>query len=429
MDAFRLQSESAYRKLLLNTLELETEKRDAEWGGLKPPYCLPRLLYIGQPAVSMTRGGSILLYRMLQKYPVERLRVVEANLGASKSNNRLPGVAYDTLNIAWARLLKTRFHGLYNTYLYAKAAVKSSNHKLDRIVREFRPESILTVFEGNVWLIAASLAERFQLPLHIISHDDWSLGSWFPLLLKPWLLRRFRKVYRSAATRFCVSPYMAQDFKMRFGVPGEVLYPLQPPDVSAPGPQLSKTGNKNKTVLTVAYAGSIYEGYERILFLLAESLEKLGGRLLIYSANSDALYQNGLVRNNIIIRAPVPPNQIIDKLRNEADVLCAAMSFRADHLPAMRAAFPSKLADYTATGLPIIVCGPPTCSLVRWAQENRGTAQIVCEERAEAMQAALRQIIEDDSYRASLAAESWKKGYEFFSHDVVTAQFYRAISK
>ena len=50
--------------------------------------------------------------------------------------------------------------------------------------------------------------------------------------------------------------------------------------------------------------------------------------------------------------------------------------------------FPSKLADYTATGVPLLVMGAVYSSAVRWAREFDGAAAVVVEDDgAEALRA------------------------------------------
>ena len=55
---------------------------------------LPRLLYVGDVPVECSYHGSALLYRLLQKYPVDRLRIIEAGLQASRPDRRLKAVSY-----------------------------------------------------------------------------------------------------------------------------------------------------------------------------------------------------------------------------------------------------------------------------------------------------------------------------------------------
>ena len=58
---------------------------------------LPRVAYIGCVPAERSYHGSLLLYRLLQALPPEKLRVVEGYLGPSQPDRRLPGVAYRAL--------------------------------------------------------------------------------------------------------------------------------------------------------------------------------------------------------------------------------------------------------------------------------------------------------------------------------------------
>ena len=49
---------------------------------------LPRLLYIGDVPVEASYHGSALLYRLLQTYPPDRLRIIEAGLAASQNGSQ-----------------------------------------------------------------------------------------------------------------------------------------------------------------------------------------------------------------------------------------------------------------------------------------------------------------------------------------------------
>jgi hypothetical protein len=57
-------------------------------------------------------------------------------------------------------------------------------------------------------------------------------------------------------------------------------------------------------------------------------------------------------------------------------VLYVPMSFEPDDRPNMEISFPTKLADYTAAALPILIQGPPYCSAVRWSREYPFSAEV-----------------------------------------------------
>ena len=104
------------------------------------------------------------------------------------------------------------------------------------------------------------------------------------------------------------------------------------------------------------------------------------------------------------------------------------MDFDIAHKSNMQAGFPSKLTDYTAIGLPLLICGPPYCSAVRWAKENPGTAEVVSEFNLEVIAKAVSRL-ENPDHRLSLASKVLAKGREFFSHSEVVNLFYAALTK
>lgn len=105
--------------------------------------CLPRLLYIGDVPVESTVAGSALLYRLLQKYPVEKLHIIEGNIHISQVETRLYRVNYGSLYVGKKRLLHSRLTPIYNLYLLLTAKKRIS--QLIETANNFKPEAILTV--------------------------------------------------------------------------------------------------------------------------------------------------------------------------------------------------------------------------------------------------------------------------------------------
>jgi hypothetical protein len=100
---------------------------------------LPRLLYLGDVPVESSYHGSTLLYRLLQRYPAERLRIVEGNLFPARTDRRLPGVTHGTLPVGRSRLLNTRFHNLYSRWLLIGARRRAAITR--GLIGNFSPEA------------------------------------------------------------------------------------------------------------------------------------------------------------------------------------------------------------------------------------------------------------------------------------------------
>src|SRR5207244_2839189 len=146
--------------------------------------------------------------------------------------------------------------------------------------------------------------------------------------------------------------------------------------------------------LTIGFGGTINSAcYIRALKTAAALLQPMGGRLLLFGPLKVAeARSNGLDGPNIEVRGLVEAEALMRHFREEADVLFVPMSFDPKDRANMEISFPSKLTDYTAVGVPLLIYGPPYCSAVRWARENPGVAEVVESEDPEALAKALQFI-------------------------------------
>jgi glycosyltransferase involved in cell wall biosynthesis len=374
---------------------------------------LPRLLYLGDVPVESSYHGSALLFRLLQGWPKERLRVIEANLVPSLPERRLPGIQYERLQVGNQRLLHTRFARWYGAWLMR---TDGRVGQVAHLLRDFRPEVVLTVAHGFSWLAAARFAAQNELPLHLICHDDLPRTPLLPNWLHPWLDREFGCVYRQAVSRLCVSPFMCEAYCERYGAEGTVLYPSRAadcPSFDAPPERLVR----NDHPFTVAFGGTINSpGYVNALVNMANALAPVGGRLFIFGpVTPEAGRQAGLERPNIVMHGLVKSRKLITQLRDEADALFVPMSFDSAEAANMKIAFPSKLTDYTAIGLPLLIYGPDYCSAVRWAQENFGVAEVVAEEGATRLAEGVARLAKEPTRRVELGAQALRVGHRYFA--------------
>ena len=386
----------------------------------------PRLVYIGDVPVEASYHGSALLYRLLQEYPSDRLRIVEGNLIPPKTDRRLPGVIHSTLQVGYPRLLNSRLHEWYSRWLVARA--DSRVRQLRAMMHDYTPEAVLTVAHGYSWITAARAARERNLPLHLIVHDDW------PRVVAPALRPRveteFARVYRAATSRLCGSPFMAEDYHRRYGVSGTVLLPSRAPDA----PVFNGVGERllgNAGSLVFAFAGSINTpGYASLLRQLAAAIAPYSGELLIFGPlDGSQATAIGLNAHNVRLGGLLAPGELLVRLRRDADVLFVPMSFATDDSANMRMGFPSKLTDYTTVGLPLLVCGPKDCSAVRWAQSTPDLAEVVTSEDPEALGAAAGRLSTNRQHRLTLATNARAAGDRDFSGTAAQEIFRQALNR
>jgi hypothetical protein len=224
-----------------------------------------------------------------------------------------------------------------------------------------------------------------------------------------------RKYYPQAASRLCVSPYMAEEFSRRYGAPGDVLYPSRASDAlvfGEPPEALIRTCEP----FTVAFFGTIYVEYARALQRLAIALQEIGGRLFVFGPRPYPAVDEFLTAPNIAYEGTLSSTALIRRCREEAHALFIPMSYREHDRHNMEVSFPSKLADYTAIGVPLIIDGPDYCSAVRWGRENPGVSEIVTDESVNSLRAVVKKL-QSSEVRLRLAREAIRRGNEYFAHD------------
>ena len=382
------------------------------------------LLYVGDVPVEASYHGSALLHRLLSDYPYQQLSVIETAT-QSEPNRRLPNVNYISRPIAKQRVLNTRFHP-YAVAWFSKAGTRMAP-AITQSLNGFKFNAVLTVAHGFGWLAAAQVAKDRNVPLHLMVHDDWPRVADIAPRFRNWLDARFGDVYRQAHSCFCISPAMSASYEKRYCKPAHVIYPSRAPEC----PEFEEPPGRlahNDEPFTIAFAGTINSnGYIQALLALQAALKRVGGRLLIFGPlTQDAAQQVGLSDPNTELCGLLSWSDLMTRLRDEAHALFVPMSFDESDRMNMEMAFPSKLADYTATGLPLLIYGPPYCSAVTWARENPGVADIV--EADATLGEAIVHLANDPSHRVALGKRALAVGREFFTHERVRQVFYQALS-
>jgi glycosyltransferase involved in cell wall biosynthesis len=374
--------------------------------------------------VEASYHGSALLHRLLWNYPADRLTIIETAT-ESQPERRLPNVNYASHRIANQRWLNTRFHP-YLVAWFTRAAPRLAQ-RISQSLNGFESEGVLTVAHGFGWLAAAEMASQRNVPLHLIVHDDWPRVADVAPQFRNWLDQRFGQVYRQAQSRFCVSPAMGRFYEERYGAPATVVYPSRTADCADFEEPPARLADREHQ-FTVVFAGTINSrGYVQALTAVQQAVERVNGRLVIFGPLTvEAAEQAGLSHPNIEIGGLLDSSELLMRLREEADALFVPMSFAASDRANMEMAFPSKLADYTATGIPLLIYGPSYCSAVAWARENPGVAEVVEAERDLAQ--AVARLAKNPDHRLSLGQRALDTGREYFSHARIQQRFHQSLS-
>jgi hypothetical protein len=374
---------------------------------------LPRLLVISDVGVELTSAGSTLLYRLFETYPKEKLCIVQSTV--PQKDRTLTSVKYRQLrppNFIVKRLSKTRLYPIASFFEYI--GVKTINTQVIKTVETFKPDAIISVTFRFAWLLAYAVAKKYELPLHLILHDDIITAEKHGDLLATFIKKDFKKIYQFAASRFCISPNMERMYRETIGVEGQVIYPtLGKNDVAFDVAERIKVARKN---LRFCYAGSLYTpDFPEMLDQLAGILQEKGHTLIVFSEarKEDLKDYSYLQAEHVEFRQFVHPAVLREFMITQADVNVLLNSFLLEE--PFRWNFSSKLVEYTVVALPVLLWGPQSSGAIDWAVKNTYEG-VLCEKSADKLSQLVDRFIDTDK-RALMANHLRKIGLETFGHE------------
>jgi hypothetical protein len=248
--------------------------------------------------------------------------------------------------------------------------------------------------------------------------------------MKDRILFDFGQIYRTAASRLCVSEAMVTEYEKLFGETGQVLYPCRARSAKTKmfEPKQFRCGTQKG--LVAIFAGTVAgRGYAKALAALAKQLGRLGGKLIVFGAiDRSRVMSMGLNLPNIDFAGLVSAGVLRERCQVQGDFLYVPMSFNEKDGLNMRLGFPSKLADYTEIGLPLLIRGPQYCSAVQWARKHPGVAEVVDNEGEEELFTAVSRLTHP-AVREALAKEAVRVGDLYFSHERAQSVLFAALMR
>jgi glycosyltransferase involved in cell wall biosynthesis len=273
---------------------------------------------------------------------------------------------------------------------------------------------------GAELYVAAFLAHRLaSVPLVVYEMDEWraSLGE-----QSAWITRKLEAVFHprvlnEARTIWAISDEMAESFRSRFGVDSRILPHCV--DVERYGVSRS-IGDARSKGFRLVYTGSVYGAQSDAIRNVLRAVESVGHRsykVVIYTGQSSGeLAEQGIQGRCLQIERSVPLRKIPEVL-STADALLLALSFDDEQRDVVATSMPTKVADYLASGVPVMVHAPPYAAVTRLARAE-GWAEVVDTESIEQVVAALRILENDEARRRQLVDNAL--GVARARHDLVS---------
>ena len=386
----------------------------------------PRVLILSDEAPQTGTAGGLLLHRLFSAHPPERIRVVTHHV--PPVGMPLPDVVYRTLPLRWQKLERSRFHRWKRSLRALGLVPQPAPDEIDGLIDGFRPELVLCVMQHAAYYDAAHEYARLKgLPLVIVVHD---VNEEFEPVF-PWLVgsarRRDGVFYRYASRRLCISPEMERLCASLYGVPGTVLYPNREPGLRA-RPLDTSEDLIRPPGLTLGFAGNLNFGYGEGILQMLPALRATGSRLIIYArppaGDAAPLSEAG---DCCELRGFVPSAVAWEALQRECDAVWLPYPDLGGKMERLyRHHFPSKLPEYLALGMPLVVTGPAYATGMRWARQTLGPE--LCAGNIADLTELLRRLGSQPSRRRQLAALCLQAGQSDFDPVSIVQAFHRHLA-
>lgn len=290
--------------------------------------------------------------------------------------------------------------------------------RLQRWLDEVRPEVVFSQLGGlAMGHLSLAVAHQRRIPLVVHMSDDWVNGwpantlgrSVFPItgLANRAVRSVVATAMREASEVTVISDAMAADYERRYGRACRVLH--NGVDL---GQWPAREASPARSSAEILYSGSVF-AYAQLTSLedvrdAVRSLRADGRdvRLAIHTQHSGMdRHRRAFGRGDgVELRGLVPPAEFRRTLA-DADILLLPVSFDALTVDFIRLSIPGKLAEYLASGTPVLYYGPPDVAQARFLARE-GCALTVTTRDASSLRVGIERLLTDVALRRRIGARA-----------------------
>lgn len=300
----------------------------------------------------------------------------------------------------------------------------------NNIARALKAESVDMIVgcSGDMLDIPAAYFASRILDCRFVLYffDDYSEQWWADPPLKKFISRIERLVVPYAIVILTTNEFMQAEIKKRYGRDSTVIHNPRPLGALAePVLEFPSDPHEIRLVFTGAVYHLNYDILRKIIAAIA-ALPQHRLRLHIYTAQARAqLEQEGLIGPHVEIHGHLPPDKIAE-VQSKADILLIPFSFLAAAKGIVRTAATAKLADYLATGRPILALCPEDC-FINWYLTHHDCGIAASSDNADEISSAIEKIVSDARLRERLRHNALQCAHNDFDPKNAQRQLLDAI--
>ena len=325
---------------------------------------IPAVLVLSEEPFGLDNGFGVTLHNLFAGWPDEKLYVFYAHQHSKSDHNsgrRTPQIhcpvnAHHGRRYALPMLLgiKPQWREHY------------SRLWLNLHLKRFKPDVIYILLHSESTLLFGEwIAKSLKIPFVVHVADAPTFRN-----------SKTPHILRSAAVRYAISEPMAREYRSRYDAsfnilrnPASIDYYR---DVANPRPMRSPRDRR----LTIRYLGRLHSWlhYEslRLLGQAVNECDQAGvaWTVELYGSADEADLRKAEVLNSQVVYCGTVSRETGIKILQEADLLVLPLTYQPETIAAYKYSFPTKLAEYLATGVPILVLADEAAASVSFCQEH-----------------------------------------------------------
>lgn len=319
-----------------------------------------------------------------------------------------------TYSKAYNKARSLRWESILLLRDYWTVAGKWKTKELDSFVKEFKPDLIF----GNLHFVPVYnrimryLSKRFNIPLVLYPWDDFystKRVSYSPIYwLRFWLERiDIKKCAAQASYMYCITHQMQKEYSIFFNKECKLLYKGRLFEGSAP------IKEQIKDPVRLLYMGNIGSGRWQELGKIASVLAKINAenpgkvRLDVYTLtpHTKSIKETLNIAGTSMLHNPVSVD-IVEKIRNEADILVHVEPTNKREQLNFRLSFSTKLVDYFYNARAILAIGGET-SAMDYLRKNDAA---IVETNPEKFETLIKELVYDKEKMIEYGKKAWDCG-------------------
>jgi glycosyltransferase involved in cell wall biosynthesis len=385
----------------------------------KPIVGLPRMLIVWSWLPCNYTGAGILMRRLFSGYPPDRLWALTSTLSqrATAPYNPVPPQEHQVpvpeiqIPRRWIHKLALLLNRLLIPWIVWRGV---------QLVHQEKIEAIFTVPWDHVTISAYLIHVITRRPLYMYIMDDPAGTRRIGGLQPPLYALLMPRVVRAARSIWGVSQGVCKYFERTYGVTCLPLLPLL--DLEVFQKNSARRADRAGGPFHIVFTGAIYsaqlDSLRRLVRVMNQESEHSRNsngimKLTLYTSSSATTLEKAALVGNDVRRDEVPQEDVARVLA-EADIAFLPFSFEPAMRHVVETSLPTKIAEYLAAGLPILVHAPSSSTVARYCREY-GCGLVVDEPDDAALRDALIQLRNDLALRRALSAKALEAARE--NHD------------